>query len=121
MGGQRHAVREHGTAADTDGLLRTTGDQRDSQGSIYALIALGYSMVYGVLTMINFAHGDLFMVGAFACLLIASFFPLPFIVILILVMLATASWARCSSDWPTVRCGMLRACRPSSRRWAAVW
>lgn len=59
------------------------------QGSIYALIALGYSMVYGVLTMINFAHGDLFMVGAFACLLIASFFPLPFIVILILVMLAT--------------------------------
>ena len=35
-------------------------------GSIYALIALGYSMVYGVLTMINFAHGDLFMLGAFA-------------------------------------------------------
>ena len=38
-------------------------------GSIYALIALGYSMVYGVLTMINFAHGDIFMVGAFFCLL----------------------------------------------------
>jgi branched-chain amino acid transport system permease protein len=31
-------------------------------GSIYALIALGYTMVYGILTMINFAHGDLFMV-----------------------------------------------------------
>ena len=36
-------------------------------GSIYALIALGYTMVYGILTMINFAHGDLFMVGAFLC------------------------------------------------------
>jgi branched-chain amino acid transport system permease protein len=35
-------------------------------GSIYALIALGYTMVYGILTMINFAHGDLFMVGLFS-------------------------------------------------------
>src|SRR2546421_10428247 len=34
-------------------------------GSIYALIALGYTMVYGVLRLINFAHGDVFMVGAF--------------------------------------------------------
>src|SRR4051812_38310054 len=37
-----------------------------SLGSIYALIALGYTMVYGVLRFINFAHGDLFMIGAFA-------------------------------------------------------
>src|SRR5690554_6043570 len=35
-------------------------------GSVYALLALGYSMVYGVLKMLNFAHGDVFMVGAFA-------------------------------------------------------
>jgi branched-chain amino acid transport system permease protein len=35
------------------------------QGSIYALIALGYTMVYGVLRLINFAHGDVFMLGAF--------------------------------------------------------
>lgn len=41
-------------------------------GSIYALIALGYTMVYGILTMINFAHGDLFMVGAFFCFIIAT-------------------------------------------------
>src|SRR5471030_3342511 len=34
-------------------------------GSIYALIALGYTMVYGVLRFINFAHGDIFMLGAF--------------------------------------------------------
>jgi branched-chain amino acid transport system permease protein len=37
-----------------------------SQGAIYALIALGYTMVYGILRMINFAHGDVFMTGAFA-------------------------------------------------------
>jgi branched-chain amino acid transport system permease protein len=36
-----------------------------TQGSLYALIALGYSMVYGVLKLLNFAHGDLYMVGAF--------------------------------------------------------
>src|SRR5260221_6613728 len=37
-----------------------------SLGAIYALIALGYTMVYGVLRFINFAHGDVFMLGAFA-------------------------------------------------------
>ena len=36
-----------------------------SLGSIYALIALGYTMVYGIVKLINFAHGDVFMVGAF--------------------------------------------------------
>src|SRR5208337_2763752 len=35
------------------------------RGSIYALIALGYTMVYGVLRLINFAHGEVFMIGAF--------------------------------------------------------
>jgi branched-chain amino acid transport system permease protein len=56
-------------------------------GSIYALIALGYTMVYGILRMINFAHGDLFMVGAFFCFLIASFLKLPFVPTLLLSML----------------------------------
>src|SRR6187401_3021063 len=37
-----------------------------SLGSIYALIALGYTMVYGILRMINFAHGEVFMAGTFA-------------------------------------------------------
>ena len=40
-------------------------------GSIYALIALGYTMVYGILRLINFAHGDIYMVGAFAAYYIA--------------------------------------------------
>ena len=34
-------------------------------GSIYALIAIGYTMVYGIIGMINFAHGDLYMIGAY--------------------------------------------------------
>ena len=41
-------------------------------GSIYALIALGYTMVYGILRLINFAHGDIYMVGAFAAYFLAS-------------------------------------------------
>lgn len=41
-------------------------------GGIYALIALGYTMVYGIIKLINFAHGDIFMVGAFIGLLAAS-------------------------------------------------
>ena len=36
-----------------------------SIGAIYALIALGYTMVYGIIELINFAHGDIFMLGAF--------------------------------------------------------
>jgi len=42
-------------------------------GSFYALIALGYTMVYGVLLLINFAHGDIFMVGAYVGFFIATF------------------------------------------------
>jgi branched-chain amino acid transport system permease protein len=56
-------------------------------GSIYALIALGYTMVYGILRMINFAHGDLFMVGAFFSFIIATFAHLPFVPTLLLSML----------------------------------
>ena len=37
-------------------------------GSVYALIALGYTMVYGILGLINFAHGDVLMVGALVAL-----------------------------------------------------
>jgi branched-chain amino acid transport system permease protein len=43
-----------------------------STGAIYALIAVGYTMVYGVLRLINFAHGDVFMIGAMVSLLLAA-------------------------------------------------
>jgi len=59
-------------------------------GSIYALIALGYTMVYGILTMINFAHGDLFMVGAFMCFVAAVLLKLPFVPTLLLSMASVA-------------------------------
>lgn len=43
-------------------------------GSFYSLIALGYTLVYGVLLLINFAHGDIFMVGAYISFFLATFF-----------------------------------------------
>ncbi|MFS8525192.1 MAG: branched-chain amino acid ABC transporter permease, partial [Limnochordales bacterium] len=59
-------------------------------GSAYALIALGYTMVYGVLQLINFAHGEIYMVGAFVGLLLVTVVKLPFLAALPLAMLAAA-------------------------------
>ncbi len=59
-------------------------------GSLYALIALGYSMVYGVLLLINFAHGDIFMFGAFLGVFGSMVLKLPFVPTLILSMVLTA-------------------------------
>jgi len=49
-------------------------------GSIYALIALGYTMVYGIAKMINFAHGDIIMVGAYALYVFIALLKMPVIV-----------------------------------------
>ena len=43
-----------------------------TRGSIYALIALGYTMVYGIIELINFAHGEIYMIGAFTALIVAN-------------------------------------------------
>ena len=51
-----------------------------SLGSIYALIALGYTMVYGIAKMLNFAHGDVIMVGAFAVIVTVNSLGLPAVV-----------------------------------------
>ena len=48
-----------------------------SLGSIYAIIALGYTMVYGIAKMLNFAHGDVIMVGAYVCFYAVARFQLP--------------------------------------------
>ena len=58
-----------------------------SLGSIYALIALGYTMVYGIIKLINFAHGDVYMLGAFTAFYATTFFHLNFFVALIIAML----------------------------------
>ena len=67
-----------------------------TRGSIYALIALGYTMVYGIIGLINFAHGEIYMIGAFIALISTTLFtilgfPLPAIIIMAAV--AAAVWA----------------------------
>ncbi len=70
-------------------------------GSIYGLIAIGYTMVYGIIGMINFAHGDIFMVGAFIALityliLTTMFVGVPvalaLIIMIIVAMILTSLW-----------------------------
>lgn len=61
-----------------------------SLGSIYALIALGYTMVYGIVKLINFAHGDVFMVGSFIGFYSITYLHLGFFPALLLSMLVCA-------------------------------
>jgi branched-chain amino acid transport system permease protein len=72
-------------------------------GSIYGLIAIGYTMVYGIIGMINFAHGDVFMVGSFTALIVflvlvamgLTAIPIALFLVLLIAMLMTAlyGWA----------------------------
>ena len=72
-------------------------------GSIYGLIAIGYTMVYGIIGMINFAHGDIFMIGAFISLISflilgvlgVTWVPLALLLVLVVAMLLTPvyGWA----------------------------
>ena len=62
-----------------------------SLGSVYAIIALGYTMVYGIAKMLNFAHGDVIMVGAYICFFAVSSYSLPPLVgVLLAVAVCTA-------------------------------
>src|SRR5271156_5967756 len=70
-------------------------------GSIYGLIAIGYTMVFGIIGMVNFAHGDVFMLSAFIALLVfllltkvigLSFLPLTFVLVLVAGMALTSVW-----------------------------
>ena len=61
-----------------------------SLGSVYALIALGYTMVYGIIRLINFAHGDIYMVGAYAGYYAVTVMHLPFVPALIIAMAASS-------------------------------
>ncbi|MCG8383071.1 MAG: branched-chain amino acid ABC transporter permease LivH [Gammaproteobacteria bacterium] len=72
-------------------------------GSIYGLIAIGYTMVYGIIGMINFAHGDVFMIGAFISLIMflvlgligITWIPFAILLVLIVTMILTSvyGWA----------------------------
>ena len=67
-------------------------------GSIYGLIAIGYTMVYGIIGMINFAHGDVFMIGAFISLIMflvlgligITWIPFAILLVLIVTMILTS-------------------------------
>jgi len=60
-----------------------------SLGAIYALLALGYTMVYGVLRFINFAHSDVFMVGAFAGFYLSKYLPQESVVTGLVILVAS--------------------------------
>ena len=66
-----------------------------SLGSVYAIIALGYTMVYGIARMLNFAHGDIIMVGGFVVFTIVS------------TMGRSAGGGRSGWQWLSVRCWAL--------------
>jgi branched-chain amino acid transport system permease protein len=70
-------------------------------GSIYGLIAIGYTMVFGIIGMINFAHGDVFMLSAFIALILflaltqflgMTSLPLVFVLVLVAAMVLTSLW-----------------------------
>ena len=67
-----------------------------TRGSIYALLALGYTMVYGIIQLINFAHGEIYMIGAFTALIMTSVFTilgLPAAAIISLALLIAVIWS----------------------------
>jgi branched-chain amino acid transport system permease protein len=67
-----------------------------TKGSIYALIALGYTMVYGIIELINFAHGEIYMIGAYTGLVVIGVLTMAGVdplLVLILAALAAILWA----------------------------
>ena len=110
------------------GLFRPAIDQGIVLGSIYGLIAIGYTMVDGIVGMINFAHGDIFMIGGFIALITflvlmsigLTATPLVLLIALLVSMAVTALYG-----W-TVECiayrplrhfsALLRCCRRSACR-----
>lgn len=87
-------------------------------GSIYALVALGYSMVYGIIQLINFAHGDIIMVGGYVVFVVMVQLGLPLWAAVILSIAFVPCWALSSSGSRTIACWsrMRRACLCSLRR-----
>ncbi|MDR3590628.1 MAG: branched-chain amino acid ABC transporter permease [Negativicutes bacterium] len=62
-----------------------------TQGSIYALVAIGFALIFGVLGLVNFAHGEVYMVGAFLGFILIALFHLPFLPALVLAMVGAAA------------------------------
>ena len=86
-------------------------------GAIYGLVAIGYTMVYGIIGMINFAHGEIFMIGSFISLIVflllglagGVWLPLAILIVLLAAMLFTAVYG-----WTLERVAYRRRCRRRS-------
>ena len=76
-------------------------------GSLYALVAIGLSMVFGILRMANFAHGDMMMVGAFATLVFGAL-GVAFLVAALAGVVVGALAGMIVERWPTARCAARR-------------
>lgn len=85
-----------------------------SLGSIYALIALGYTMVYGIAKMLNSAHGDHIMVGAFAVITTVSMLGFPPALAIAASVVCASCLAYALSASPTSPCASLPRSRCSS-------
>ena len=73
-------------------------------GSVYAIVAVGYSIVYGILRLINFAHGDIMTIGVYIMLLFMTNTGMPLWAI-VLISVAASVVVECSSNgWPTGPC-----------------
>ena len=72
-------------------------------GSIYGLIAIGYTLVYGIIGMINFAHGEIYMIGAFVAVLMLTFFSGLPAIFAILVALALGMVVAGAYGWTMER------------------
>ena len=105
-------------AVDFDRLFSTLVDSA-TLGSIYALIALGYTMVYGILKLLNFAHGDVFMIGAYIGLGVLHLFggaADPSISIwLVLVIMVIAAMVGCAVVGVTIERFAYRPLRTAPR------
>jgi branched-chain amino acid transport system permease protein len=80
-----------------------------SVGGQYALIAIGYTMVYGILRLINFAHGDVFMVAGLMMVYLSASLPL-YLSIPLMMVLPPWRWAAAWSGRPTSPCAPRRGC-----------
>ena len=80
-----------------------------SVGGQYALIAIGYTMVYGILRLINFAHGDVFMVAGL--IMVYATASLPIYVSIIIVVVATILLGVIIERSPTNRCAQRPVCQ----------
>lgn len=79
-----------------------------SLGSIYALIALGYTMIYGILKLINFAHGDIYMLGAYFGFVATTMFGFSFLPAILLPWLVQPLPVLSLNALPIGRCATHR-------------